>query len=85
MQIKLYHSTNEKNIISIKKKGLLPNIIGIVYLSPYPQKDYGEIVLEVETGNNKLTAFEDCREWEVLCWDRISPENIKIKISSQVC
>ncbi len=57
---------------------MLPNIIGIVYLSPYLQKDYGEIVLEVETGNNKLTAFEDCREWEVLCWGKILPENIKI-------
>jgi len=52
--MRLYHSTSEKNITNILKKGLLPNRIGIVYLSPAPQKNYGGIVLEVETGDNKL-------------------------------
>ena len=62
------------------KEGLRPNGIGIVYLSPLKEKVIcdSDIVLEVETENLKLTAFEDCKEWEVLCWGEISPKNIKI-------
>ena len=76
--MKLYHSTDDKNVPSILKTGLSPNNIGIVYLSPYPQTRWGNIVLEVETGNNRLTAFDDCKEWEVLCWGAIPPENINL-------
>lgn len=75
--MKLYHSTNHFNILSIFRDGLLPNEIGIVYLSPGPQRDYGDVILEVETGANRLTAFDDCREWEVLCWGRIPPRGVK--------
>ena len=58
--------------------GLVPNGIGIVYLSPKSDLNFGNITLEVETENTKLTAFDDCRDWEVLCWGSIEPENIRI-------
>lgn len=79
--MKLYHGTQENNLPNIKQVGLIPNGIGIVYLTPQIEvaKRFGDgkTVLEVETGNNKLTAFEDCSDWEVLCWGNIPPENIK--------
>jgi len=78
----LYHGTRAINLPSIIQIGLLPSKIGIVYLSPNKKEAYrqggSQILLEVETGDNKLTAFEDCKEWEVLCWGRIPPGNIKI-------
>ncbi len=76
--MKLYHQTSEKSINSIFRKGLIPNGLGIVYLSPLSNLGFGEVTLEVETGNNKLTAFDDCSDWEVLCWGKIGPENIKL-------
>ncbi len=79
--MKLYHSTNRKNASSIVKEGLKPNGLGIVYLSPTFEKARlwnGQVTLEVETGDLKLTAFEDCSDWEVLCWGHIPPENIKV-------
>ena len=77
--MKLYHRTKRDNIPSILKSGLRPNSLGIVYLAPSPEKwkPDGEVCLEVETGNLKLTAFEDCVDWEILCWGKIPPENIK--------
>ena len=78
--MKLYHQTKKENIQSIIANGLIPNRLGIVYLSPRGNLNFGDITLEVETGKNKLTAFEDCKEWEVLCWGRIPPENI-IKVA----
>ena len=74
--MKLYHSTQKKNLPSILLKGLLPNKIGIVYLSPQPMLCFGDVILEVETKNNKLTAFDDCKKWEVLCWGNIPPEDL---------
>ena len=74
--MKLYHQTSRKSLSSIAKKGLIPNSLGIVYLAPLLGFGFGEVTLEVETGNNKLTAFEDCSDWEVLCWGRVPPENI---------
>lgn len=60
--------------------GILPSRIGIVYLSPDMEvaRRFGnnEVVLEVKTGNLKLTAFDDCKEWEIFCWGKIPPENI---------
>ena len=79
--MKLFHSTPTENVESILEKGLIPSGIGIVYLSPDLEHIYkisGRTILEVETGDLKLTAFEDCEEWEVFCWGRIPPENIKI-------
>jgi hypothetical protein len=75
--MKLYHQTSRENLSSIFRKGLMPNEIGIIYLTPLLGLGFGEITLEVETGNNRLTAFEDCSDWEVLCWGQICPENIK--------
>jgi hypothetical protein len=55
--------------------------MGIVYLSPTVEivGSFGvdfDILIEVETGDLKLTAFEDCKEWEVLCWGAIPRQNI---------
>lgn len=76
--MKLYHATQRKNLASILSKGLLPNRLGIVYLSPQPMLRFGDTLLEVETGENKLTAFDDCRDWEVLCWGKIAKRNLKV-------
>jgi len=76
--MKLFHQTEKKNIKSIMKRGLGTNKSGWLYLSPRSDLGFGEITLEVETGNNKLTAFDDCKDWEVLCWGTIPPENIKV-------
>lgn len=53
---------------------------GLVYLTPLIEEArcYGAVVLEVETGDLRLTAFENSKEWEVLCWGRIPPEQIRI-------
>lgn len=78
--MKLYHQTEKKNITNIFQKGLIPNKMGIIYLSPLPDLGFGEVTLDVETKNNKLTAFEDCSGWEVLCWGPIPAENINLHI-----
>ena len=75
--MRLYHGTDSKNLASILKDGLRPNRIGIVYLSPQPTRRWGDSVVEVETGDLKLTAFDGCEDWEVLCWGRVPPEDIK--------
>jgi len=78
----LYHWTYQKCLESILREGLKPKTeLGIVYLSPTKKKPgFGryEVLLKVETGDNKLTAFDDCREWETLCWGSIPSENIKV-------
>ena len=76
--MKLFHQTKKENVESIMQNGIVPNRMGIVYLSPCSNLNFGDIALQVETGNNKLTAFDDCKEWEVLCWGGIPPENIRI-------
>lgn len=76
--MKLYHQTKKENIQSIILNGLIPNKLGIVYLSPRSDLKFGDITLEIETGKNKLTAFDDCKDWEVLCWGKIEPFNIRI-------
>ena len=74
----LFHQTKKPNVKSIMKNGLMPNSMGIVYLSPRNNLSFGGTTLEVETGNNRLTAFDDCKDWEVLCWGKIEPHNIKV-------
>ncbi len=76
----LYHRTAKQNIQSILIGGLKPNKIGIVYLTPAPDKtkSFGDVLLKVDTGDLRLTAFEDCSDWEVLCWGHILPKNITI-------
>ena len=58
--------------------GLIPNSLGIVYLTPDPAKikGFGNVLLKIDTGNLRLTAFEDCEDWEVLCWGQIPSRNI---------
>ena len=76
----LYHETQGAYLPSILRYGLFSCLINwIVYLSPVPKKGcFGEICLRVETSDARLTTFEGCEKWEVLCWDYIPPENIQI-------
>ena len=76
----LYHYTNKENIKSILLEGLKPNRTGIVYLAPDVEKlrGFGDAILEVETGDLKLTNFEDCGDWEILCWGKIAPHHITV-------
>ena len=78
----LFHGTSRIAWEKIKVEGLKPSRIGIVYLSPDRRAadDFGgnEVLLEVETGDTKLTAFDDCKEWEVLCWGHISADKIRL-------
>lgn len=76
--MKLFHQTQKKNVASILRDGLRPSRIGIVYLSPRSDLGFGDVLLQVETGNNKLTAFDDCKDWEVLCWGSIPPQDISV-------
>jgi len=73
-----YHWTKKENLSSILKEGLKPNGFGIVYLTPEPDGWRGEVCLKVETGNLKLSSFEDCKDWEILCWGHIPPQDIMI-------
>ena len=77
--MKLFHRTDGKNVDSILIDGLCPSRIGIVYLSPMDDLvQFGDVLLEVETGDHRLTAFDDCDKWEVLCWGHIAPQNIRV-------
>lgn len=88
--MKLYHTTTAENVQSILNSGLkFSPFIGLngeknpgqwLYLSPKPFQwpNLGDIVFEVETGSARLTCFEDCEEWEVLCWEEIPPEQIRL-------
>jgi RNA:NAD 2'-phosphotransferase (TPT1/KptA family) len=76
----LYHTTTPERAESILREGLSTNKNGWSYLSPKPDQwpNMGSTVLEIETGDARLTAFEDCEDWEVLCWSHIPPENIRV-------
>ncbi len=73
----LYHYTAEENLTSILLRGLLPNGMGIVYLTPDSTKiKEGAVLLKIDTANLRLTAFDDCKDWEIFCWGHIPPQNI---------
>lgn len=76
----LYHSTKAENIPSILREGLKSNGFGIVYLAPTLESVYKEnrVILEVNPIGNELSSFEDCMDWEVLCWGKIEADKIKI-------
>ena len=76
--MKLYHGTTPTTWKQIEVEGLKASGFGIVYLTPLIEeaRGYGGVVLEVETGNLRLSAFDDCREWETLCWGAIPPEQV---------
>lgn len=84
--MKLFHGTNLAAWEQIKTQGLRGRIPkseggwGLVYLAPTPElaAHWGEVILEVETGNLRLTAFEDCKEWEILCWGEIPPDQVRL-------
>jgi len=58
-------------------------LAGFLYLTPVKERTKSDIfadynvLLEIETKNIRLTAFEGCEKWEVLCWGNILSENIK--------
>lgn len=79
----LYHWTNKENVKTILRHGLRCNKIGIVYLTPIIDREKltafvtdDDVCLRVKTKGLKLTAFDDCEEWEVLCWGNIEPKRI---------
>jgi hypothetical protein len=77
--MKLFHQTDQENVSSIMEHGLRTNKAGWLYLTPRPDLcSFGNTTLVVETRDIRLTAFEDCKEWEVLCWDKIPPNDIKL-------
>ena len=75
--MELYHWTKKECLESIFKRGLISNGFGIIYLTPNPKNKFGDTLLKVETGELKLTAFEDCKDWEILCWGNIPPKDIE--------
>ena len=82
----LYHGTSQEAWEHIQVEGLRGRIPkseggwGLVCLAPTAESAsaWGEVVLEVETGDLRLSAFEDCRDWEVLCWGEIPSEQIRL-------
>ena len=80
----LYHATSQDNIASIMREGLRPTYLGnsIICMSPTLKaaKNFGEVVIKVDVTGYKLSAFEDCLEWERFCWTKkpISPEKLSL-------
>ena len=76
----LYHYTAKENLTSILSRGLLPSGMGIIYLTPNPAKikGFGNVLLKIDTADLRLTAFDDCKDWEILCWGCIPPQNITL-------
>lgn len=86
---KLYHWTYKDCLQGILKEGLKPSGMGFSYLSPKKDKPtFGsfyrnnqpyEVLLEIRPpAGLRLSSFLSCREWEILCWGLIPPENITI-------
>lgn len=88
--MKLYHWTYRDCLDSILREGFKPSGMGFSYLSPVKRKPtFGsfyrdgqlyEVLLEVETGDNKLGGFDHCKKWEIFCKGVIPPERIKVLI-----
>lgn len=76
------HITRREKLPSILDTGLLPNKMGVIYLSPklegWRNVQDGEVLLHVMVRQQHITAFTDCANWEVLCWDAIPPQDILI-------
>ena len=79
-----YHSTKLCFVNSILSEGLLKKYStlwvgcgGAIYLGETPEdaKGFGEVLLTVDT-----EGLECCRlsEWEVICWDNIPKDRIKV-------
>ena len=80
----LYHSTAHQNVPSILIEGLKPTYLGnsIICMSPKPEiaENFGEVVLEVNTGGYDISCFDDCAEWERFVWTENSIPPSKIKV-----
>ncbi len=79
----LYHGTSRGNVRSIMQEGLRPTYLGnsIICMSPKPDiaKNFGEVVLEINTEGYKISCFDDCEDWERFVWIDmpIPPNRIK--------
>ncbi len=77
----LYHGTSREAWERIRVVGLMPNLrCGILYLSPdaATAANFGDVVLRVRMSGQHLTAFEDCRDWELLCWEAIPAKDVSL-------
>lgn len=75
MTSKLYHWTKIENKESIEKSGLKRDK-WCIYLCREPDGWHGEICYEIQLDRSfNLTQLND---WEVLCWDPIPPERLKV-------
>lgn len=72
----LFHWTQNEKLESILANGLRTNGMGIIYLTPDPTVRFGDCCLVVSVDGKRLSAFEDCSDWEILCWDDIEPARI---------
>ena len=68
----LYHATAKENLQRIMTEGLKPTYLGnsIICMSPTPEaaRNFGEVVLGVDTTGYAISCFEDCEEWERFVW-----------------
>ena len=79
----LYHGTTPENAPLILLEGLKPTYMkSIVCMSPKPEiaRNFGEVVLRVNTSGYEISCFDDCEEWERFVWtDKpIPPERITL-------
>ena len=76
----LYHGCTDTEADSILATGLRTKGSWPAYLAMTPDvaHDFGDVILAISVpANTRLSTFEDCADWEVLCWDNISPEHIR--------
>lgn len=79
----LYHGTTPEALPGILREGLRPKRKGrCSYLSPKPEAAscFGQgVLLQVDVPKRvPLSAFEDCEDWEVLCWGTVPPSRITV-------
>lgn len=80
----LFHGTRQENIDSILKYGLRPTYLGnsIICMSPQLEiaRNFGDVILKVDTSGYKISCFDDCEEWERFVWtdSPIPPERIRL-------
>jgi len=79
----LYHTTECKNIASIKEHGLLRNKStswkgagGCIYLATQPfQCQTGMVVILVHCDGLEITKISD---WEYAAWEDIEPDRLRV-------
>lgn len=77
----LYHGTDPANLPSILTEGLRTNSGGWLYLTPMIEEArcHGKAVLRVRVPEGiRLSYFDGCEDWELLCWGPIPPGCIEV-------